>query len=491
MTCVATRRRCAVPLLALAALVPLVTPAGASAQRVRELRHRGASVLASLPFDPSQTASLSLSPSATRGAYVKSKDNGFCAVIDGVEGAVYARVGRSGVVFSPDGHHTAYAAEKDGRWLVVHDGAEGERFDGVHDVSITFGGGGRLAYVAQRDGKALVVDDRNAHPPHDRIAEGSLVFSPDGAHLAYCVADEARKFIVYHGASGPAYVSVGPVRFTADGAHFAYVASDGQNSFVVLDGLPVARREGGASIRAAPVAFAPDGRLAFVASDAAGERVVLAGAEGKAYDRVFEDSLTFGGDAGGRVAYVARRGRTVHVVIDGTEVGAHDGVVPGSLRFSRDGRRVAYLAERSAPGEGVRRCAAVDGTEGRFYDWIAEPPVFSLDGRHLACVAERRRPGGSGFESVMVVDGVESATAYPWIRGDAIFGVDGRRVAYLAAAPDERFDDAGLVPRAPGDPAAGMRAVFHKSRVADLRLRQGQAAPPVKLLVVEEDVVVD
>jgi hypothetical protein len=481
-----------VSLLAVPALLSLGFPAAASAQRVKGLRHRSATFFASLPFDPSQATSLAISPDATRGGFVRPKGQGFCAVIDGIEGPEYARVGRAGVVFSPDGHHTTYAAEKDGRWLVVRDGVEGQPFDAVRDETITFSGAaGRVAYVAQSGGKALVVDDGQAHPPHDRIADGSVVFSVDGVHLAYRAADGGREFVVYDGAAGAAYDSVGPLRFSPDGAHFAYAVSDGGDCFVVFDGRPAMRHKGAASIRPAAVTFTPDGRLVFVAADRDGERAVVGAAEGKPYPRVFEDSLAFGGPAGERVAHVAKRGRGVVVVVDGTEVGAHDGVVPGSLRFSRDGRRVAYLVERAAPGGGVARCVAADGREGKFYDWIGEPPVFSLDGRHVACVAERRRPEREGFESVLVVDGVESATAYPWIRGDLVFGVDGRRVAYMAAAPDNRFADAGLVPRVPGDAAAGARIVFHKSRGADLRIEKGQSPPPVKLLIVEEDVVAD
>ena len=476
----------------IAALLVASTPAFAAAQQKTTVKRRSTTLLASLPFDPSQANSLAISPNGTRGAFVRPKGSGFCAVIDGIEGAVYPRIGRSGVVFSQDGHHTAYAARKDALWVVVHDGAEGEPFEAVRDEGITFGGAaGRLAYVAEHGGKPFVVDNGQAHPPHDRVVDGSVAFSTDGMHLAYRAADGGREFVVYDGTPGPAYESVGPVRFSADGAHFAYAVRDGGDCFVVLDGRPTMRRKGTASIRPAGVTFAPDGRLAFVATDEAGERVVVGAAEGKPYPRVFEDSIAFGGEAGQRVAYVAKRGRGVCVVMDGTEVGVHDGVVPGSLRLSRDGRRVAYLAERAAPGGSVSRCAAVDGKEGRYYDWIGDPPVFSLDGKHVAYVAERRRDAGAGFESVLVVDGAESQTPYPWIRGDILFGIDGRRVAYMASAPDERFADVGLLPRAPGDSAAGARIVFQKSPGASVWLEQGQVKQPVKLLIVEEDVVVD
>jgi hypothetical protein len=150
---------------------------------------------------------------------------------------------------------------------------------------------------------------------------------------------------------------------------------------------------------------------------------------------------------------------------------------------------VAYVAERVGPGGVVRRCVAVDGAEGRDYDWVGSAPVFSLDGRHVAFVAERRRASGEGFESLLVVDGAE-ASAYPWVRGDPVFALDGRRVAYLAAAPDARFADEGLVPQQTGNGAAGARLVFH--RPPDMRrLPSHVATTPVKLLVVEEDLLVE
>jgi hypothetical protein len=92
---------------------------------------------------------------------------------------------------------------------------------------------------------------------------------------------------------------------------------------------------------------------------------------------------------------------------------------------------------------------------------------------------------------VIVVDGAESASRYPWIRGDPVIRADGRRVAYLAVAPDERFADAGMVPRTPADASAGMRLVFHPAQFRGGPLSPGQRPAPVKLLVVEEDVLVD
>ena len=488
----ATSRQSILLVSVVATFLPGVHPRSALAQHKVVLQRRGETVFASLPFDPAQAKTLSLSPGATRSAYVRQKEGRFCAVIDGAEGALYDRIGRAGVVFSPDGHHTAYAAEKDQRWRVIYDGNVGEPFDSVRDESITFGPlGDRIAFVAGRDGKMTVVIDGNPGHAHARVTDGSITFSPDGLHAAYVAADDGAEFVVYDGVQGPAYASVGPPRFSADSAHFAYAASDAERSHVVLDEKVEATRDGPGSIRSASLTFSPDGRIAYVvAADGGKERVVFDGQDGKVYDRIFDNSITF--NRGRSPVYVANASGRARVVVDGTEIGVHAGVVPGSIRFSPDGRRVAYLVERADGGAaGLRRCAAVDGVEGKPYDWIGEPPVFSVDGLHVAYVAERRKPDDSGFQSLLVVDGTESASPYPWIRGDPVFRVDGRRIAYLAAATDARFADVGLVPRHSSDAAAGARMVFHRSPGVERPRPPAERPLPIKLLIVEEDVVVD
>ena len=267
------------------------------------------------------------------------------------------------------------------------------------------------------------------------------------------------------------------------------------------------------------------------------------GTEGKAYAHVFDDSIAFSPD-GTRVGYVAKRagaGRggaaapAAVVVVDEKEGRPHQAVVPGSLRFSPDGRRFAYLAERSGAEGVVRRVAVVDGKEGRPYEWVRDAPIFSADGRHFAYVAQRRRqvadaaaaqaaevdrlppgqwersrlpprraaaapnaaaaggaspepPGGgvASYECFAVVDGVE-APPYPWVRGDLRFSLDGSRLAYVAAAPDDRFLDAGEIPADPGNPAAGSRLVFETPK-GDHSYSPGRVKLPVKLLMVEEQV---
>src|SRR5207237_4715396 len=256
-------------------------------------------------------------------------------------------------------------ARRNAKWQVVQDDVEGDPFDDVRDETITFSEQGwRLAYVAEQGGKMLVVADDRAGAPVERVADGSLTFSPDGLHFAYAAAEGGKQFVVYDRVAGAAYESVGPLRFSRAG-HFVYSASTPDRSMVLLDGGVFAARDGRDAVRAASLTFHPDGkRLAFVARDKGRDFVLFDGAEGKRYDRVFEDSISFSGD-GARLAYVARRDGRARVVVGGAEVGAHEGVVPGSIRFAPAGPRVAYVVERVGAGGAVRRCTAVDGVEGR------------------------------------------------------------------------------------------------------------------------------
>jgi roadblock/LC7 domain-containing protein len=399
---------------------------------------------------------------------------------------------------------------RDGTWYVVLNGAESEPFETVTPGSITFSpDGNRLAYVARRDGRTFVVADATPGAGYDAIADGSLTFSPDGSRLAYAARRGDAEVVVVEGNEGKAYETVGRPHFSRDGRRLAHAAHAGARSFLVADGNEVLAFEGGDAVHDLGIAFSPDGsRVACVVGPEGRMRAVVDGAEGKAYAQVFEGSVAFSPD-GRRVAYMATRtgkGPAAVTVVDGKDGKPHDGVVPGTVRFSPDGRRVAYVAEKLDVDGAVRRCAVVDGVEGKPYDWVRHAPVFSPDGRHVAYVAERRMrvtraadvapavPAGEvvGFESVVVVDGTE-AGPYPWVRGDLLFTPDSGRVAYVAAAADDRFADAGEIPADPTNPSAGGRLVFDKAprAVVPTAFRYNQPDPtkrPVKILVVEEQI---
>lgn len=467
------------------------------------------------PYDELGPNLLTFGPDSRRTAFAGRRGGQWYAVVDGEEGEPFDAVAGESILFSPDGRRVAYLAGLDGKALVVADGTRGPAYDAVAEGSLAFSADGRrLAYVARSGGKEFVVLDGAEGNRYDAV--GRPRFSRDGQRLAFAARRGGESFVVVDGAEGRAFPG---------GA--------------------------GGGVHPLSLVFSPDGqRLAFVVGPAGAMRAVVDGTEGKAYAQVFDDSIAFSPD-GRRVGYVARRAGAANapnaiVVLDEKEGRAHQAVVPGSVRFSGDGRRWAYLAERAGRDGVVRRVAVVDGVEGPAYDWVAGAPVFSPDGRHFAYVAQRRRvahgsgsaaafaqqagavggearlppgqqgrgllpprrpaaapaadsgaaapaaytgpPGldGASYESFAVVDGAEAAP-YPWVRGDLRFTPDGTRLAYLAAAPDERFLEAGEIPADPANPAAGGRLVFEKPRGDAARI-PGKVMRPIKLLLVEERV---
>ena len=112
------------------------------------------------------------------------------------------------------------------------------------------------------------------------------------------------------------------------------------------------------------------------------------------HERERDNPLVFSPD-GKHLAYAARRGGSTHVVFDGIESPEYSDVfyeitLPGkrkevcSLIFSADGRHFAYAATR-----GDEWFAVVDGIEGHHYFDIALTALtFSRNGKRLAFIAE-------------------------------------------------------------------------------------------------------
>jgi Tol biopolymer transport system component len=470
--------------------------------------------VAAVPFHAGRSTAIVLSPDGRRGAYVMPATGGFRVVLDGKDQPAYEQLARGSPVFSPDGKRLVYAGAREGRWYVIDNDEESQPFDAVLGTSLLFGGpaGGdqHLAYVAARDKKQFVVLEGIEGPPCDAIDPGSLVFSPDGNHLAYVgrrkqgaalaavvVVDGVNESLFYEWATPPT--------FSADSMHFAYVAARGGTTFVVLDNREEPAHAGavGTSLR-----LRPDGRRFAYVARADGGRVVVdsaaAGAAPERYEWIFDGSLAFSPD-GSRLAYVAKRDGACVVVVDGEPGPGYDGVAAGSIAFSPDCRRVAYVAERGDAARGaVRRFVVVDGNPGAGFDRIRGAPRFSPNGRRVAYVAERLREDGAAQQFV-VVDGAEGK-AYACIRGEPVFSPDSTRVAVMALEQDRRFA-AGEELAWTGDAGAngGKRVVLDATEYTDTfrRLRRDQRllraaadgthtpgedplADPVKVLVVEE-----
>ena len=171
--------------------------------------------------------------------YFANAGNSWFAVVDGKAGKKYDDA--TTLVFSPNGKRAAYAACRGRNWLLVTDGEEGKEFDAVR----------------------------------------SIVFSPDSKRVA-CAAQHGHAWrVVVDGVEGAEY-----------------------------DGLR--RGNGVLEIR----------RNAYAAINANPEAVGI--------DDVLGDSAPVFSPDSVRVAYWARRGDQWRVIVDGAESKAYDGYLRGS-----------------------------------------------------------------------------------------------------------------------------------------------------------------
>jgi hypothetical protein len=173
--------------------------------------------------------------------------------------------------------------------LLRRGGARGPRFLSIPVAHVTFDPARRrIAYVALdgSDKQIVVLDDRVLR--RDLIDPRDLVFSQDGAHLAWTatVADSRVVFVDGRIVAGAAAVEGDSLRFSADGARFSFVHCAEQC------------------------------------------RVRLDDAEHGPYDEITAGGVAFG--PGGRAAWCARRGTEWSLFRDGEVVATVDMPVPGS-----------------------------------------------------------------------------------------------------------------------------------------------------------------
>ena len=256
------------------------------------------------------------SPDSRRLAYGASTvDRKWSVTVDGRPGKLHDGIGNHNIRFSPDSGRLAYVAKDDGKWFTVIDGQEGRRHDGILDHSLVFSPDGKtVAYIAEAAGKQLAVIDEQHYGPydrvnqialsrdgkrfgflafdsgapivfidgkeparHERIFEGSLIFSPDGRHVAYGASSKDKSFYVVDGTEGAGYEGLGKIMFSPDGRRMAYFAQKkGEGNYVVVDG-----KELGPYVNAGPqMSFSPDGNHLAYAAGTKRRLVFLDGREG-------------------------------------------------------------------------------------------------------------------------------------------------------------------------------------------------------------------
>lgn len=325
------------------------------------------------------------------------------------------------VTRSRDQLHMAWARRiPNGKWSVVVDGQSGAGYDGIAEGTILFSPDGkRIAYNAQQGGGRVVVLDGSPGPKIE--ATVAILFSPDGGRLAYVACRGRRRFVVVDGRPGPEYDTVAKtLYFSPDSTRLAYVAWRGGKPVVVADGRPGPEFD---SIGEGGIEFSLKGEhVAYTARKGDKWFAVVDGQSGPKYDGIADLSIA----GSGKVAYAATKDNGWFVVADGQEEGEYDGIGDGPI-FSPDGRRLAYQARR-----GNRYFVVVGGQPGPECDGLAgNTLVFSPDSRRVGYAALK------GGRWSVVVDG-RTGNGFDGI-GGPVFSSDGKRFAYGARQGSKWF----------------------------------------------------
>jgi len=336
-------------------------------------------------FDGLSLSRIVFSPDGRSMAYPVETDGGWVVMRDGRPGPLEDGVGE--LVFSPHGGTLAYTALRDDRWHVVIDGAAGEPYDSLFSGTLTFDSTGqRVAYAAFRRGSAFAVVDHVAGPAHDGIAQ--LRFSPDGRRVAYVARSGDQVALVVDRVSGPMHDAIGEYAFDPDGRGISYAAMEGADWWVASGDARL-----GPYMEVRNLSHRPsDGRLVFVARTSEGERVVVGGTPGPAYESVDRPVFSERGSSWG---YVAHDSVSSTVVLDGEVFDVRDWAL--DLALSSDGERWAYVIRRGdadvvMDDRGVTELSmVVDGT----LQFLSDAAVWAclagdLGGRRLFLRVEGR-----------------------------------------------------------------------------------------------------
>jgi hypothetical protein len=189
------------------------------------------------------------------------------------------------------------------------------------------------------------------------LVPGSLVFSPDGNHVAYVVKVDDKLAANLDGISGPKYNGIGFRKFSPDGRHFAYVAISGNESFIVLDG-----KEGPKYDYVIKPQFANSSRLAYIAKSKNRSFMVVDGKEESKYDNITAIKFSQKGD---HYFYIALQNKSQFVVFDGQRGPSYDRISAAEL--NQEGTHLAYIVLDEFF---KKQFVVLDSRKGKEYDAI-------------------------------------------------------------------------------------------------------------------------
>jgi Tol biopolymer transport system component len=314
------------------------------------------------------------SADSKRVAYVGCAAVTCGAIIDDKEKGYFSAVGQVG--FSQDSQHFVFSAARAemGRYkmFVVTDQQTWEFTAGALSDTITW-----------------TTDLRSAES--NLLAEHlpSVIFSPDGKHLAWV---ELGK-LVRDGNPGPACEKIAAAEFSADGNHSAVICESKLKMSLLVDDQVLREFDPQVEYPHFPT-FSPDGqRFAYVIA----RPLESAGQKGK---RLGLGSMNVG--PGGTVSthivnsveavlMPLNQRHGVHLIVDGNEVAQSVAIGLGPMTFSPDGRRLVY--HLFGPRGTQEHVVVLDGREGKLYDEIGE--ISFVDNNTISYIA---REGSKRFK---------------------------------------------------------------------------------------------
>ncbi len=217
---------------------------------------------------------------------VKKEGNHFLVLQDFAlndeRNVVFPYIAAEQFVLSPDGNHIVTIASKEGKkYLVVSpwgspaEGKERGPYDAI--VSPVFGPDSKtVACLALKGGKWRSVAGDKEGAKYDVVGDVPLVFSPDGAKIAYRAMKKEGKWVMVVSPSlkpdavkeGPAYDMVVTPVFSPDGRRIAYRARKGPiengRRFIVIADAETGKviKEGPVGDEIWPPVWSPDGKAA-------------------------------------------------------------------------------------------------------------------------------------------------------------------------------------------------------------------------------------
>ncbi len=386
-------------------------------------------------------------------AYVYQTTAGMQVAVNQWHSSTYDTISKDSIVFSPLRNRFGFVAVKNGKMAAVIDGREGDWYDAVDNVVFS-PDGAAVAYRVKNGNSHYIVHNNRVGKRYDGIFKVTgLIYSADSKNLAYIGLQKKQMVLVVNGKELIICAAINEVQFASNSKHIAYVAKIGSKYVVVRDDKKSKFYD-----RAANLIFSPDSRnLAYIAMEK-GNWFAVNNAQ-KTPSGDMAGLQTYSPDST-RFAYALKRAGVWNFILENQEGISFD--QPGFFQFSPDSKHYAYsvlkggnwyIVTEKGVGPAFDRVAhfifsknsarfaykgfrdnkwyiVSDSDESMPYDWV-DTMVFSSDSKHFAYNAI------SDKQAFVVADGKEGAF---WENvGPLVYSPDSMHLVYSAKKDDKWF----------------------------------------------------